>query len=215
MRFKTILLFGIPGSGKGTQGRILGSIPGFRHCACGDVFRSINANSELGKVFTAYSARGELVPDEFVIELWEKRILSLEASGDFQPQRDMLVLDGIPRNVAQARLLGRVLDVQAVVHLSCSDPEAIIDRLRRRAVKENRLDDARDDVIQRRLAVYDEQTRPILRYYPDHLILKVDATASQMRVAAAILNCLAGTMEQSMTPRHMQEFVPQYISMPS
>ena len=62
MAYRTILLFGAPGSGKGTQGKILGSIPGFFHCACGDVFRSLDLKTEIGQAFLAYSSRGELVP---------------------------------------------------------------------------------------------------------------------------------------------------------
>ena len=71
-KFKTILLFGTPGAGKGTQGKILGKVPGFFHLACGDVFRSLDMGSDLGKQFIAYSSRGELVPDELTIELWRQ-----------------------------------------------------------------------------------------------------------------------------------------------
>ena len=70
MRFKTLLLFGAPGSGKGTQGSILGSIPGYVHVACGDVFRNLRVGSPLGKVFLEYSSRGALVPDDFTVQLW-------------------------------------------------------------------------------------------------------------------------------------------------
>ena len=66
-RFKTVLLFGAPGAGKGTQGKILGAIPGFYHLSCGDVFRTIDINSDIGKVFFEYSAHGELVPDDVAI----------------------------------------------------------------------------------------------------------------------------------------------------
>src|SRR5205814_1635842 len=65
MRYKSILLFGAPGSGKGTQGKILGSIPGFYHSACGDVFRSLDLQSEMGRVFWEYSSRGELVLEHY------------------------------------------------------------------------------------------------------------------------------------------------------
>src|ERR1043166_2245449 len=70
MNYRTILLFGAPGAGKGTQGKVLGSIPNFFHCACGDVFRSLKADSEIGRVFLEYSSRGELVPEVPPIELW-------------------------------------------------------------------------------------------------------------------------------------------------
>ena len=105
MKYRTILLFGAPGSGKGTQGKALGAIPGFFHCACGDVFRSLKPDSEIGKEFLQYSSRGLLVPDEPTVRLWRNFIGDCTRSGRFHPDQDILVLDGIPRNVRQAELL--------------------------------------------------------------------------------------------------------------
>src|SRR5438094_9161814 len=70
MKYNTFILFGAPGSGKGTQGKTLGTIPRFYHCACGDVFRSIDTRSKVGKAFLDYSSKGKLVPDEITVELW-------------------------------------------------------------------------------------------------------------------------------------------------
>jgi adenylate kinase len=194
MAYRTILLFGAPGSGKGTQGKILGSIPGFFHCACGDVFRSLDLKTEIGQAFLAYSSRGELVPDEFTIKLWKHSIGELEAAHRFRPESDVLVLDGIPRNVAQAEMLAGTLDVLRVVHLSCEDLGKMTERLRRRALKENRLDDARDDVIRRRLDVYEAETRPVLEYYPKDKIIQVDATLTQTDVLVSILTAIRPVM---------------------
>src|SRR3954453_17943929 len=119
-RFKTILLFGAPGSGKGTQGKILGSVPNFFHCACGDVFRNLTIENELGRAFIEYSSRGELVPDDITIRLWKQSIDSSKATSRFQPDSDTLILDGIPRNVPQAEILHVDLDVLGVFNLTCS-----------------------------------------------------------------------------------------------
>src|SRR5947208_13506017 len=108
MMYRTMLLFGAPGSGKGTQGKILGTIPGFFHCACGDVFRNLRIDDPLGKVFVEYSSRGLLVPDEPTINLWAKNIKSKTMDGQFHPERDTLILDGIPRNVGGAGGVGGV-----------------------------------------------------------------------------------------------------------
>src|SRR5690242_11292693 len=78
MRYKSVLLFGAPGSGKGTQGKIIGTIPGFFHTACGDIFRSLDLNSEMGRVFWEYSSTGQLVPDEFTVKLWKQYIRGME-----------------------------------------------------------------------------------------------------------------------------------------
>src|SRR5580698_3041378 len=98
MKYRTVRLFGAPGAGKGTQGKILGSIPNFFHCACGDVFRSLSVSSPLGRTFVEYTSRGELVPDEPTVDLWGQFIENSVNSGRFNPQQDTLVLDGIPRN---------------------------------------------------------------------------------------------------------------------
>src|SRR6184192_4403010 len=116
MKFRTILLFGAPGAGKGTQGKILGNIPNFFHCACGDVFRNLRMDNELGRIFLEYSSRGELVPDEATIRLWKNSIQGSQSLGHFRPDKDTLVLDGIPRNTQQAQMLTEALDVRAVFY---------------------------------------------------------------------------------------------------
>jgi len=190
MRYKTVLLFGAPGSGKGTQGRILGTIPGFFHTACGDVFRQLDLKSATGKVFWEYSSRGELVPDELTVQMWKEFIDGAELSNRFHPETEILILDGIPRNAGQAALMDQHLDVAKVIHLKCADMTKMIERLRRRALKENRIDDANDKVIQHRLEVYERETRPVLDYYSAKRIESVDATLSQIRVLQGIINIL-------------------------
>src|SRR5688572_12863842 len=155
MKYKTILLFGAPGAGKGTQGKILGTVPHFFHCACGDVFRNLTIDNELGRAFIEYSSRGELVPDDVTIKLWRESIQEAQAGRRFNPDRDILVLDGIPRTPRQAEILSDTLDVRAVFNLTCSDMSKMVERLQRRALRENRLDDANLETIQRRLKTYE------------------------------------------------------------
>src|SRR5437867_10781927 len=87
-KYTTILLFGAPGAGKGTQGKILGTIPQFYHHACGDAFRNLTIDNELGRIFLEYSSRGELVPDEHTVRLWQDNINAMRATGRFDPDRD-------------------------------------------------------------------------------------------------------------------------------
>jgi adenylate kinase len=191
MRYKTVLLFGAPGSGKGTQGKILGVIPGFYHFACGDVFRSLDLQSETGRVFWEYSSRGELVPDEFTVDLWKNYIRGMELVNRFHPETEILVLDGIPRNVKQAQLMDDLLDVAKVIYLVCADMSKMVERLRRRALKENRIDDANDAVIRKRLTVYENETKPVLEHYSSDKIVQIDATMSQLEVLNEIIRVLA------------------------
>ncbi|MEW6304763.1 MAG: nucleoside monophosphate kinase [Verrucomicrobiota bacterium] len=189
-KYRTVLLFGAPGAGKGTQGKILGSIPNYFHCACGDVFRNLTVDSELGRVFIDYSARGELVPDEYTIKLWHKSIEAQRQLGRFSPERDTLVLDGLPRNVAQAQMLSDTLDVRAMLYLTCTDMKKMVERLQRRALRENRLDDANLQVIQTRLATYEKETKPVVDFYGRKLVHEIDSTKSPAEVLHDILSIL-------------------------
>lgn len=188
MKFKTILLFGAPGSGKGTQGKILGSIPGLVHVACGEIFRDLRVGSPLGRTFLDYSSQGALVPDDFTVQLWKEHIDSLVRQGRYEPEADMLILDGIPRNVAQARLMDDAIDFQRLYYLDCEDKEKMYLRLKRRALHENRLDDASDATIQNRLYVYEAETAPVLNYYPHDKICRVDTGRTPIEVLADILS---------------------------
>ena len=188
MKYRTILLFGAPGAGKGTQGKILGTIPHFYHCACGDVFRSLSATDPLGRIFIEYSSRGQLVPDEPTVELWRQFIRSCEKGGRFNPEEDILVLDGIPRNKAQAEMLSDTLDVKAVFYLHCTNFDAMVQRLQRRALKENRLDDANLQVIRDRLKVYDKETKPVRNYYGRKLVHRINSTQTPAKVLLDLLS---------------------------
>ena len=101
---------------------MLGTLPGFRHLACGDVFRSIDLNSEVGKVFLQYSSKGELVPDDFTVRLWREHIDKLIHTGAFRPESTVLVLDGIPRNVHQAKMLDQYIEVVKLIALRAIAP---------------------------------------------------------------------------------------------
>jgi adenylate kinase len=186
--YRTILLFGAPGSGKGTQGKVLGTVPGFYHFSCGDVFRSIDINSDLGKVFYEYSSRGELVPDEITVKMWAQTIHAHKILGTFKPNNDLLVLDGIPRTIEQAKIMEKHIEVLKVIHLICEDQSAMFERLRRRALKENRFDDADEKVIRKRWKVYEDETHPVLDHYPEDKIVEVNSMGSPARVLRDILD---------------------------
>ena len=196
-RYRTILIFGAPGSGKGTQGKILGKIPGFYHCACGDVFRSLDTATELGAAFLEYSSKGLLVPDEMTVRLWHESIRKTVESGKFKPERDYLILDGIPRNVAQAILMEELIDVRRIFHLSCPDRDKLVARLKKRALRDNRLDDANEEVIRNRLSTYDAESKPMLTHYSGITRHDVDASMTPLEVLYKILECL---LQETHTP---------------
>lgn len=191
MKYRAILLFGAPGAGKGTQGKILGQIPNFIHFSSGDAFRNLRVDSPLGRVFVEYASRGQLVPDEPTIELWSQCMQGLAANGRFNPDADTLLLDGIPRNPNQARIMADLIEVKAIFNLFCPVLDKLVVRLQRRALKENRLDDANVEVIRNRLETYKRETRAVLDCYPEEIIHQIDSTQEPLQVLLEVLRVLA------------------------
>lgn len=192
-KFRAVLLFGAPGSGKGTQGRLLGATPGFFHCACGDVFRALDVQSSLGRAFIDYSTRGELVPDELTVHLWRKRLEEHVASSAFRPDHEWLVLDGIPRNVEQARMMKAFVDVSLVLHLRCDDPAVLESRLARRASEGSRPDDTCVEIVRRRMAVFESESLGVLDCYARPIVRSIDASGAPGSVFAEILGHVLST----------------------
>ncbi|MCA9010487.1 MAG: nucleoside monophosphate kinase, partial [Planctomycetaceae bacterium] len=102
----------------------------------------------------------------------------------------LLILDGMPRNVRQVEMIREHLEIHRLIYLKCSDEEDMIHRIRRRAIRENRTDDANETIIRRRFDVYREVTAPVLQQYDPSVIHEVDANGSPSEVVCSILNCL-------------------------
>jgi len=189
--YKTALLMGAPGAGKGTQGALLHSIPGFHHFSMGEAFRRLEPDSDLGRKVKQFSSHGELVPDDITAELLEKSLAQRIEQGEFHPETELLLLDGYPRTPNQVRLLDGKVDVVRIVHLQCDQPDALIARLRRRALKENRADDAREEVIRRRLEIYAADTQPVIDMYPPAIVDTIDPIGAPAEVLRRVLESLA------------------------
>ena len=182
-----LLLLGPQGSGKGTQAERIAADYGIPHVSTGNMFRAaIASGSELGRRVEPILAAGDLVPDELTIELIRERLMQPDARRGF-------VLDGFPRNLAQAQALDELLasierDLDAVLYFSLPD-EVALQRLLGRARAEGRADDT-PDVITRRLAIYHEQTEPLAEYYrardrlvPLHAERSVDEVYAELQDA--------------------------------
>ena len=190
-KFRTILLFGMPGSGKGTQGSVLGQLPGLIHISCGDVFRKIPKHGQLGREIMGFTSHGHMVPDDLTVRIWERHIQILEMQELLIREQHTLVLDGLPRNDAQARRLDDVLDVVQIFHLHINDTQKATERLKSRALRENRLDDINEEVIRRRLQTYYDETYQTLSFYDPSLICEVDASLSPIDVLRTIVDRLS------------------------
>lgn len=161
-----IILFGPPGAGKGTQSAKLIEKYNLTHIATGDLFRKhLKEGTELGKLAKEYMNKGNLVPDQLVIDMVDDKIKS-------KGKIDGIIFDGFPRTVAQAEALDRLLasinaPIKVLVELVV-DEEELKKRLADRALKENRPDDAKAEIIENRIKVYKGETAAVAEYYKKH-----------------------------------------------
>ena len=189
-RHTAVLLFGPPGVGKGTQGGLIGNIPGFSHVSTGKMFRSMDPTSPLGKKVRSFTREGNFVPDALTIQIFRAFIEDDISSQRFNPEEEVLLLDGIPRNAQQVELIAADMDVKLVIHLVCRNEERMIKRIRARAEREHRVDDAREEIVRHRFDVYREQSSPVLNCYPGDMIVDVPADGTPAEVMHELLNHL-------------------------
>ena len=190
-----MVLVGPPAAGKGTQaGRLVDRFGGV-HIATGDILRSnADRGTELGRTASRYMDRGELVPDDVMIDMVLERLGEGDCAGGF-------VLDGFPRTVPQAEALGKRLEelgrpLDAAVSLSVGEEE-LRRRLAGRAEEQDRAEDDDEDAIRRRLELFDRETEPLLDFYDGKgLLVSVDAEGDVDEVTGRIAAALDGRGDQ-------------------
>lgn len=181
-RAPRLVLLGAPGSGKGTQASRLAERIGARHISTGEFLRAeVARGSELGERVRGYLDRGDLVPDDLLLGLALPLVAGAAGSG--------YILDGFPRSIPQAEALDRrvapEVRVNRVIRLEVA-PEELVRRMRARAQEQGRADDT-DEVFQRRLAVYESETSPLVHYYARAGLLRsVDAEGAPDEVLSRI-----------------------------
>lgn len=179
-----LILFGGPGSGKGTQAQYLVENYQIPHISTGDILRAERANNtELGQKAQSYMDKGQLVPDQLVVDMVEKRLAQADAQTGW-------LLDGFPRNASQAKVLEEMLTrtKQGYDHLLFLEvkPEVLSQRLLGR-----RRQDDDPKVIQDRLRVYAEETLPMILSYQDHpKFVHIDGMATISEVTTAITTAI-------------------------
>ena len=187
-----LVLLGAPGSGKGTQAARLKEHLQVPHISTGDLLRAEVAGSKLGLAAKEIMARGELVSDAILLGMLEDRFSRPDTSGGF-------ILDGYPRNLAQASALGDLLErigqpMDRAVQLDV-DTELLIERIAGRAKAEGRADD-NPESVRKRLAIYNEQTAPVVEYYRQHgMLTVVDGVGTLDEVFTRILEAIAPVRE--------------------
>ncbi|CAB4636831.1 unannotated protein [freshwater metagenome] len=184
-----LLLIGAPGAGKGTQAEKLAEAFQIPAISTGDIFRhNVKNETELGKQAKAFMDRGEYVPDSLTNALVRDRLSHADAIEGF-------LLDGYPRTADQVVELDDILGAQGnkldvVVQLT-ADTDEVVRRLLNRAIEQGRADDT-EDVIRRRLEVYEEQTAPLTDTYAARgLVVMIDGLGEVAEVTGRILTALA------------------------
>jgi adenylate kinase len=200
-KYRAILLFGMPGSGKGTQGAVLGMLPSLIHISMGDIFRKMPRYGQFGQEVASYTSQGLLVPDDLTVRIWEHHVRILEMQELLLAEEHTLILDGLPRSYHQAEMLDKFLDVVEIFHLRINDERKAIERLKSRALRENRLDDMNEEVIRRRLATYHEETYKTLSYYPHGMVYEIEAGQTPLDVLRDIVSRLSELQRQRRSVR--------------
>ena len=177
-----LILLGPPGAGKGTQAARVCEAHDLVHLSTGDLLRAaVGAGTPLGQEAKSFMDAGNLVPDRLVLALVRERLEQDDAAGGF-------LLDGFPRNVAQAEALASDLGeqgIEAVVHMKLDDEEIV-----QRLLARGRADD-REDVIRNRLAVYRDETAPLIAHYEaEGLLRTIDANGTMDEVFDRIQGAL-------------------------
>jgi adenylate kinase len=190
-RYRSIILFGMPGSGKGTQGAVLGQLPDLVHISMGDIFRKLPRTGKFGREIEKYTSQGAMVPDDVTVRIFERHLDILEMQELILPEQHTLILDGLPRSYSQAERLDAFIDAVQIFHLKINDTSKAMERLRTRALRDNRLDDMNEEVIRRRLQTYYDETFKTLSFFPSELIFDVDAGRRAIDVLCDIANRLA------------------------
>ena len=184
-----LILFGPPGSGKGTQAAKLVEQYNLYHISTGDMFRSeIGNKTELGLLAKSYMDKGALVPDEVTINMLAKRV-------EDNPKVKGFIFDGFPRTVAQATALDKMLaekgtPITALLELVVPAEELIV-RLMNRAKTSGRVDDGKPNIIKNRIQVYRETTAPVANYYDEQdKTYKVKGLGSIEEITAKLTDAL-------------------------
>ncbi len=183
-----LLLIGPPGAGKGTQAAKLAEAYGIPAISTGDIFRyNVKNETELGKLAKSFMDRGEYVPDSVTNDLVRDRLSHEDAKSGF-------LLDGYPRTADQVGELDNILEadglaLDAVIQLT-ADTDEVVRRLLNRAIEQGRADDT-EEVIRRRLEVYEAETAPLISVYAARgLVIMVDGLGAIEEVTARIIEAL-------------------------
>ncbi|CAM0117504.1 adenylate kinase family protein [Rhabdochlamydiaceae symbiont of Dictyostelium giganteum] len=189
-RYKAILIFGPPGSGKGTLGKALKEDDLYFHLSSGDIFRSLSSDSPAGQLYHSFAGQGLLLPDDATLKIWHAYVEELILSQQYDPTRQILLLDGIPRTSIQAEMISNLIEVLHVIVLTIPSPDLLITRMKKRATLEGRVDDMDESILKTRLGIYEKTTKQLLERYSPHLVTSINGDQTPESVLQDVKNTL-------------------------
>ncbi|MCE5270593.1 nucleoside monophosphate kinase [bacterium] len=204
--FKTFLVFGPNGIGKGTNAKAVGCLPGYLHFSTGDMFRALvgrvkdGTASELELGIDRTMKSGALVDDQTTVSLARENLEKLVADGKFNPATDYLLLDGLPRNVEQAGMIAPFVDIQGVLHITAAR-EVAVARITGRAMKEGRKDDQDPVSVGKRLDIFFQNLGKILSFYDPKF-------NGKMEFDSGVIHYIDASQRPAKVLRDCLEFLP-------
>ena len=195
-KLPALLLLGMPGAGKGTQGSLLGAMPGLFHFSTGEILRSLPPGDADYELVHSHIDGGNFVPDADMIPIWKRWLGRQIEAGHIRPEQDIMVLDGLPRTVEQCGMLADHIDVLGIIHLDASHDEPLVERLLNRAKISGRPDDSSEAIVRHRFEVYRQVTQPILDKFPSDIVYRIDPLGTPTEVKQRILERLNPTLRR-------------------
>jgi adenylate kinase len=185
--YKSVLIYGPPGVGKGTVCKCLSISNGIIHISTGEIFREIDPNTKMGKMVKEYLDQGNLIPDDMTVDIWHEFVEDKIKFKEYDPSKQYLLLDGIPRTLKQASLLEKYIKVEYIIVLDMEDKSKLIKRMKNRALIENRGDDLKDEILEKRVNIYLNDTIKLLKHYPNDIIFHFNSDQKKLEVIRDVL----------------------------
>ncbi|AHK63383.1 Adenylate kinase [Chlamydia avium] len=189
--FSSILLFGPPGSGKDFLGNFIAQGGTQVYVSLGDIFRCYPIWSPIRQLFHKYAVSGALIPDDDVVAVWNYYVQGLISVGKFLPDRQDLLISGLPRTLGQAKLLESYITVRHVIILEVHEESTLLERTQHSLYSKGRINEVGIDVLQKRLESYKKDIDALIRYYPLHKVSRISADQKPMEVLRDVLSRLA------------------------
>ncbi len=180
--YNSILLFGCPGSGKGTQGKLIARNNMFFFFSLGELFRKFKITDSLGKIYQEFASSGKSLPDEYAINICKKALCCNVFLRNFNPIEQILVLDGFPRSYKQYKEMDNFINIKVAIYLLCDNDIALKRILHRKKNKSNRIEDQKKQIILNRINEYRNTIEPLIELIPKEKVVKLNSERSRKEI---------------------------------